>query len=332
MRVQEDAVLHAHQLLDAEVFAVDKLTVRMADGSIAARHVVRHPGTVAVIAENDEHLVALVRVYRAAVGGHRWELPAGHVPPGMDALSVAAAELRSEVGQEANRLDVECEFLNAPGHSDHRTVIVRARHLTSVPPTGRTSDEASLQVRWCTPEEASALASLDGPVDAKTLIALNILVSGTSLPCTRAAYEHLRVEELIGLYATTNDRFIADNATIWTTGAIFVPAAYAAPVVFFSLERQTWAAFLGLSFVSVILALGWLFIAEKQKVFQTAHMDRSEALEQMLGIPPSRKRSDLRWAPARMLVERVSAGVLRRLLAVGVIGAWVAIGIGRAVS
>ncbi len=109
-------MLRSDRLLDAEVFAVDKLTVQTADGAEVGRHVVRHPGTVAIVAENALQQVALVHVFRPALNRYRWELPAGRLDPELDIEGVAKEELRSEVGVQAAQLQVVITFSTSPGH------------------------------------------------------------------------------------------------------------------------------------------------------------------------------------------------------------------------
>lgn len=312
-------MLQSEQLLDAEAFTVERLTVRTQNGKTVRRHVVRHPGSVAIVAENALREVALVRVFRPALGRYQWELPAGRLDPGQDVATVAVEELRSEVGVEAAEIEVACQVLTSPGHSDHRTTIVRMRQLRSAEVSARTDDESSLRIAWLPVDKAFVLARADGPTDAKTLIGLNLIRS--------AGYG---TESLVGLLSTTNDRFIADNATIWTTGAIFVPAAYALPAIYFSLSRQTWAALFVLMTVSIALTTAWLFIGEVARAFQNSPEDQAKWLRSTIGLPELRKRSDLRWGSR--LIERVRIGTLRRLLAFGVPAIWVAMAIGKAIS
>ena len=51
----------------------------------------------------DEASVILVRQYRHAIGQHVWELPAGSLEPGEDAVVAALRECHEEIGQLATR-------------------------------------------------------------------------------------------------------------------------------------------------------------------------------------------------------------------------------------
>jgi ADP-ribose pyrophosphatase len=122
--MREDEVVGSIQICDAEVFTVEKVTVKTKEGRTNGRHVVRHPGSVAILAQNESHEVALVQVFRPALDRRQWELPAGHIKPGQDVVNVAREELRSEVGVDATEIDVLCQVVTSPGHSDHQATIV----------------------------------------------------------------------------------------------------------------------------------------------------------------------------------------------------------------
>lgn len=163
-------------LLDAEAFKVCALTVESPDGILLRRHVVRHPGTVAIVALDGQGKVALVRLYRPALSAFRWEVPAGRVEDTTaDGLAAdAARELAEEVGVRAAELVQVYGFYNAAGHSDHLTTVFLATGLAPVPSPPRTHDEQDLRVIWVPLQDAWAKIAEDGPPDAKSVVALHI--------------------------------------------------------------------------------------------------------------------------------------------------------------
>src|SRR5260221_2534754 len=71
------------------------------DGEVVEREIVSHPGAVAVVAHDGEHLW-LVRQPREAVEDYLLELPAGKLDEeGEDALANAKRELAQGIGKAA---------------------------------------------------------------------------------------------------------------------------------------------------------------------------------------------------------------------------------------
>src|ERR1700733_11659062 len=86
------------------VFSVVTDYVQEPGGIRARRDVIRHSGSVVVLAVDDSNKpprVLLERQYRHAANGYLWELPAGRVDPGEKALHAAKRELLEETGYAA---------------------------------------------------------------------------------------------------------------------------------------------------------------------------------------------------------------------------------------
>src|ERR1051325_5392620 len=81
------------------VFHVTTDYVQEPGGIASRRDVVRHQGSVVIMAVDDsgkEPRVLLARQYRHAAGDYVWELPAGRIDEGEDALTAAKRELVEE--------------------------------------------------------------------------------------------------------------------------------------------------------------------------------------------------------------------------------------------
>lgn len=85
------------------IFKVRAGLARLADGVIAPREMVEHPGGVGIVPCLGESAV-LIRQYRIAVGETVLEIPAGKLEPGEDPAERARAELAEETGYTAGRL------------------------------------------------------------------------------------------------------------------------------------------------------------------------------------------------------------------------------------
>jgi NTP pyrophosphohydrolases including oxidative damage repair enzymes len=115
------------------VFTVITDTVTMPDGGTAARDYIRHVGSVAVVAVDDQGQVVLVRQYRHPLRQVLWELPAGlRDVDGEDPAVTAARELAEEAGLVAARWEPLVTMHSSPGCSDEEVIIYLAGDLAPV--------------------------------------------------------------------------------------------------------------------------------------------------------------------------------------------------------
>jgi ADP-ribose pyrophosphatase len=105
--------------------------VRMSDGSVVAREIVTHPGSVVVVALDDDGRVVLVNQYRPAVGAQLDELPAGLLDvAGESALDAARRELAEEARLTADEWNVLLDLFPSPGISTEAVRVFLARGLS----------------------------------------------------------------------------------------------------------------------------------------------------------------------------------------------------------
>jgi len=100
------------------VFWVTTDHVKEPGGVRVRRDVVRHSGSVVVLAVDDSHAVPrilLERQYRHAAKDYLWELPAGRIDPGEPELKAAQRELLEETGYTAVRWRRILRFYASPG-------------------------------------------------------------------------------------------------------------------------------------------------------------------------------------------------------------------------
>jgi ADP-ribose pyrophosphatase len=165
--------LGGKQVFDGHVISVHVDRFRFdVDGEEVEREVVRHPGAVAVVAHDDEH-VYLVRQPRPAVDDPDvLELPAGLLdkdeePP----EQTAARELAEEVGKAAGRVEHLHSFWSSVGSFDEEVHVYLATDLSDAEAESGENERIEV-VPW-------PLARLDDAIgqsrDAKTLIGLLLL-------------------------------------------------------------------------------------------------------------------------------------------------------------
>jgi 8-oxo-dGTP pyrophosphatase MutT (NUDIX family) len=147
---------------------------RHADGEIATREKVWHPGAVAMLALDDEH-VWLTRQPREVVGlTDSLEIPAGKLDVDAEApLDAAKRELAEEIGMRAEHWSELDAFYTSAGFCDERITIYLARGLSPLDDADAAAaaqeNERIEIVPWALGELDEAIAQC---TDAKSLIAL----------------------------------------------------------------------------------------------------------------------------------------------------------------
>ncbi|MEU6981213.1 MULTISPECIES: NUDIX hydrolase [unclassified Streptomyces] len=105
--------------------------VVMPDGSVARRDYQVHPGSVAVVALDEQDRVLLIKQYRHPVRGKLWEVPAGLLDVvGENPLHAAQRELYEEAHVKAEEWRVLADVYPSPGGSDEAVRIFLARGLS----------------------------------------------------------------------------------------------------------------------------------------------------------------------------------------------------------
>ena len=168
-----DADLH-EQILDSEtawsgkIFDVECLEVKLPNGRVSRRDVVRHHGAVAIVALTESGKIALVRQYRTALDRVTVEIPAGKLEPGEDPLDCAKRELKEEAGFVAGRIAYLTTIASSCGFSDELIHLYLATQLSF---EGATPDEDEFLNVDLVDVQELVDAVLDGKIeDAKTVV------------------------------------------------------------------------------------------------------------------------------------------------------------------
>jgi 8-oxo-dGTP pyrophosphatase MutT (NUDIX family) len=147
-------------------------TFRYEDGREVKRQWVVHPGSVAIVAHDGEH-VWLARQPREATGvPDLLELPAGKLDvEGETPLECGMRELAEETGKAATTWEHLTTFYTSPGFSNEQCHVYLATDLSDEP--GRRIEAERIEV------EPHPLTGLDATIaecrDAKTIIGLLML-------------------------------------------------------------------------------------------------------------------------------------------------------------
>jgi len=137
-------VLSSRISYQGPVFSVTTDEVEEPGGVRARRDVIRHSGSIVVLAVEDqpaasrkrskpksEPRILLERQYRHAARSMMWELPAGRIDDGETPLHAAKRELLEETGYSARHWQRILHFYVSPGFLDETMTIYLARGLAA---------------------------------------------------------------------------------------------------------------------------------------------------------------------------------------------------------
>lgn len=126
-------VLSSSTVYSGKVFSVTSDEIVEPNGVRARRDIVRHQGSVVVLAVDTterEPRVLLIRQYRYAPDEFMWEIPAGRIDEGEQPLDGAKRELTEETGFTARKWKRVLSFYPSPGFMSEIMHIFTAEDLT----------------------------------------------------------------------------------------------------------------------------------------------------------------------------------------------------------
>ncbi len=149
--------------------------VREPGGADSRRDVVRHSGSVVILAvdatrnENDP-LIVIERQYRHAAGQYMWEVPAGRREPTEAVLPGAKRELLEETGYRAKRWTRMARFYVSPGFLGEWMQIYLAEELTSG--NSKPDEDEYIEHKQIPLSQALQWIETGKIIDAKSIIAI----------------------------------------------------------------------------------------------------------------------------------------------------------------
>jgi ADP-ribose pyrophosphatase len=159
-------------LYDGDIITLVKEELRLPDGTLVGREVVRHPGAVGVVAITPEGEVVLVEQYRQPLRAILREIPAGKLSEGEAPDACAIRELAEETGYRATGVVLIGEYFTTPGFTNERFHMFLARDLEPGDREPDGEEERSMNVVRVPFDEALADARAGRIEDGKTLVGL----------------------------------------------------------------------------------------------------------------------------------------------------------------
>ena len=168
-------VLTSKVSYDGPLFRVVTDKIREPNGKEASRDVIRHNGSVVILAldrsrSKKDPLVLVERQFRHAAGQFLYEVPAGTMDPGEDRLEAAKRELLEETGYRAGKWTKLVRYFASPGFLGEWMQIFLAEDLT--PGEAHPEEDESLELQLVPLSELLRLIDAGKIQDGKTLITL----------------------------------------------------------------------------------------------------------------------------------------------------------------
>lgn len=165
-------VLQSAVVYEGPLFRVLQDKLVEPNGKESVRDVIRHNGSAVILAvdgsrDKKDPWVVMERQYRHAANQFLWELPAGKLEAGEDALAGAQRELEEETGYRAKKWSVLLEYYASPGFLGESMKVFLAEGLMAG--DARPEDDEDIELRLVKLSEVVKAIEKGEILDGKTL-------------------------------------------------------------------------------------------------------------------------------------------------------------------
>jgi len=170
--------IRIRKVFDGRVFSVTVESITLPRGDRLEAEIIRHPGSVVLVAVTDQDEIVLVRQYRPAIGRSSWELPAGSLKRGEAPEAAAIRECHEETGLIPASVAHLGAFFPTPGYCDEEMHFYLATGLRTPgadDPAARQDEDEDIEARPFPPEAIRAMIASREIVDLKTVAGLTLL-------------------------------------------------------------------------------------------------------------------------------------------------------------
>ncbi len=152
-------------------------------GHVNERDVIRHNGSVVILALDNSKSkknpwIVIERQYRHAANQFLWELPAGKLDPGEEALTGAKRELAEETGYSAKKWKPLVEYYASPGFLGESMKVFLAEGL--IAGDARPEQDEKIEFRLVKLSDVLKMIDKGAILDGKTLTSVLLYVRQTA--------------------------------------------------------------------------------------------------------------------------------------------------------
>ena len=167
-------------VFEGKVFWVTRDKVKEPGGVKATRDVIRHNGSVVVLAVDTETNPAdpgilLIKQYRHAAGKMLLELPAGRIEKGEKVIPAGKRELIEETGYRAKKWSVHTKYFASPGFLSETMTILLAEGLKLGEATPE--EDEKIEIHMTPLSEVMGMIAAGKIEDGKTMIGVLLYAS-----------------------------------------------------------------------------------------------------------------------------------------------------------
>ncbi|MGA3070951.1 MAG: NUDIX hydrolase [Terracidiphilus sp.] len=169
---ETERLLSSEVVFQGSLFRVLRDKLIEPGGYESERDIIRHNGSVVILAmdsskDKKDPWIVVERQYRHAAGQFLWELPAGKLDAGEDALAGARRELAEETGYSAKKWKPLVEYYPSPGFLGESMKVFVAEGL--VAGDAHPEDDEQIEFRLVKLSEVLKLIENGAILDGKTL-------------------------------------------------------------------------------------------------------------------------------------------------------------------
>jgi ADP-ribose pyrophosphatase len=167
--------LRRQVVFKGRIFQVERDRVRLSNGRVVDMEIVRHEGSVVLIAQPSRDSLILIRQYRYVIGRWIWELPAGSLDPGERPSAAARRECAEETGLVPGRVRRLRTLYPTPGFVDERMIFFQCTELSRPRRPLELDEDELLEPRTFTVAEVRRMIARGQIVDMKTIVGLAMM-------------------------------------------------------------------------------------------------------------------------------------------------------------
>ena len=161
-------IVSSKEVLKNKIFTVVEEVEHDNSGFEIKRSIVRHPGSAVIMAVDDKERIMLVKQFRLPAEKDLWELPAGSIDPGENALQAAKRELREETGYQAKKWVKLISYWASPGYVAEKMNVFLALDLKAG--EQHLMGDERIETRWFSRKEIKKMIRAGKMEDGKTLV------------------------------------------------------------------------------------------------------------------------------------------------------------------
>jgi len=172
MKKFEEKTIKTKEIFDGRIISVQVDDVKLPDGNIGKREIVKHPGAVAIIAITDDDKIIFVHQYRKPLEKSILEIPAGRLEEGEKPERTAVRELEEETGYTTDKLTFVTSFYTSPGFANEIIHIYMTTSLKKLTEVVSGDEDEFIEIKKLTLDEAVQYVRENKIQDAKTSYAV----------------------------------------------------------------------------------------------------------------------------------------------------------------